>query len=146
MSLEKSTLDLQVGSVKNDTELGFTDDKGQFTKRNEQNTKDTDPYSYQNAYTWLFSCLSRNQVILISVAFFVTIVEGYLKTVTPTILGDIVDIVEIDSDDSWDSVKAPILKIVAALFGKEACTFIRKFIIEYLGTEYFLHGMFQRIL
>jgi len=135
MSLEKSTLDLQVGSVKNDTELGFTDDKGQFTKRNEQNTKDTDPYSYQNAYTWLFSCLSRNQVILISVAFVVTIVEGYLKTVTPTILGDIVDIVEIDSDDSWDSVKAPILKIVAALFGKEACTFIRKFIIEYLGTE-----------
>ena len=133
MSLEKPTLSLQVGSVKQDTELGIANDL--FTKRNEQNTKDTDPYSYRNSYGWLYACLSRNHVILISFACVITVVEGYLKTIPPIILGDIVDIVDADSDESWDSMKTPILNIVAASLGNEACTFIRKFIIECIGTE-----------
>ena len=68
-------------------------------------------------------------------ACIITLVERSLKTVLPIILGDIIDIVDADSDESWDSMKTPILNIVAASLGNEACTFIRKFIIECIGTE-----------
>jgi len=127
------------GKLGNDIELGVA--SGQPTKKTKRkNTKSAsaDPYSYRHSYGWLFACLNRNQATLIAIAFVITIFEGSLVTLPPIILGNIVDIVEsssADNDNSWENVKAPLIKVAAAVIGKETCTFIRKFIIEHLGTK-----------
>lgn len=118
-------------NIEQDIELGTSNP---FAKKPGE-IDNVDPFSYRHSYGWLFACLTRNQVILITIAFCTTIIEGYLVTQPPILLGKIVDIMESSSGDSWGIVKGPVLQVVGAVIGKEACTFTRKFLVEYLGTE-----------
>lgn len=104
-------------------------------------------YTIGSAYSWLFSALRKQGAAPTAVAGVCILGEGWFASQPAVYLGRIVDLVSTDLPAATGSVVAvanqttvggavwPVFGMIGlSLVGKEACTFGRKYIVEWQAT------------